>query len=69
MVGVLNEASRSYKMLAQDLRGIEGLTFTWITDGRGWLMAKKNLRETFESHEYVFNLADIESGVLHTLIE
>lgn len=65
----LNETARSYKMLAQELKGIKGLTFIWITDGKGWLTAKKNLRETFENHQHVYNLKDIENGILHQIIQ
>lgn len=65
----LNETARSYKMLAQDLRDIEGLVFVWITDGKGWLSTKNNLKETFEVHEHVYNLADIEAGALHKLVK
>lgn len=43
----LNETARSYKMLAQESKRVDGLTFIWFTDGIGWNFAKKNLEETF----------------------
>lgn len=39
----LNETARSYKMLATDSKKVEGITFVWITDGIGWVSARKNL--------------------------
>ena len=39
----LNETARSYKMLAQESKLVEGVTFIWITDGTSWRSARKNL--------------------------
>lgn len=33
------------------------IEFLWITDGKGWLTAKKPLRDAFESMDFVINLA------------
>lgn len=60
----LNETARSYKLIAQDTKDIEGFQFIWITDGLGWKSAKNNLEETFNAHSLVFNIADLESGKL-----
>lgn len=59
----LNETARSYKQLAQEAKHIENFEFIWITDGGGWRQAKNNLRETFESMEHIYSIADLESGV------
>lgn len=63
----LNETARSYKMLAQEADSIPGFTFLWLTDGSGWKSAKGNLRETFDQTEYVFNITELEQGVLKGL--
>lgn len=63
----LNETARSYKMLGQESKNVERLTFIWITDGTAWLSAKRNLNETFNELETIYNIADLESGVLETL--
>lgn len=63
----LNETARSYKMLAQEADGISGFVFLWLTDGSGWKNAKGNLRETFEQTEYIFNITELEQGVLKRL--
>ena len=60
----LNETARSYKMLSNEADTIGGFTFVWITDGIGWKSARVNLRETFEVLEYMFNIDDMEKGVL-----
>lgn len=64
----LNETARSYKSLAQEFKNIDGITFIWITDGHGWNSAKRNLQETFEITEFVYNLTDVEEKVLEKLI-
>ncbi|MBO6037364.1 MAG: hypothetical protein J6P29_02215 [Acetobacter sp.] len=51
----LNETSRSYKTLAQEIDTINGLTFIWITDGLGWQSAKNNLEETFDVLNTLFH--------------
>ena len=39
----LNETARSYKQIAQEVETIDGFTFVWFTDGKGWNGAKHNL--------------------------
>jgi len=60
----LNETARSYKMLAKEADTIEGFTFVWITDGCGWISARENLRETFDVMEHLYNIDEIEKGVI-----
>ena len=60
----LNETARSYKMLAQEAERIGGFTFVWFTDGSAWKTAKENLRETFEVLDYIYNIDDMENGVM-----
>lgn len=63
----LNETARSYKMLAQESKKVEGVTFIWFTDGTGWNSARKNLEETFNELETVYNIDDLENGILEKL--
>ena len=60
----LNETARSYKLLGQQSLGIENFTFIWITDGYGWSKSKASLKETFNSLETIYNLRDLEDGLL-----
>lgn len=63
----LNETARSYKMLAQELKGVPGVEFVWFTDGIGWNAARSNLKETFEAHRHVYNINDLEAGIAEEL--
>lgn len=65
----LNETARSYKNLAIESKQIEGFTFVWFTDGIGWNTAKHNLEETFDVLETIFNLKDLEEGILEKLLK
>ena len=63
----LNETARSYKMLAEESKKINGVTFIWFTDGTGWNNARKNLEETFNELETMYNIDDLENGILENL--
>lgn len=64
----LNETARSYEMLAKKAKEIDGITFIWITDGLGWHDAKNNLKETFNGLETMYNINDLESGILKQVL-
>ena len=64
----LNETARSYKMIAEESKNVEGVTFVWITDGGGWKSARRNLEETFNVLETLYNINDLENLALDTLI-
>ena len=63
----LNETARSYKTLALESKDINGFVFVWFTDGIGWKTARNNLKETFDVLETVYNIKDLEDGVLENL--
>ena len=60
----LNETARSYKTLALETDTIDGVTFVWFTDGKGWTSARHNLEETFDVMEHVYNIKDLENGII-----
>lgn len=60
----LNETARSYKTLSLETDTIDGFTFVWFTDGKGWASAKNNLEETFDVMSHVYNINDLESGIV-----
>ncbi len=64
----LNETTRSYKTLAIEAKDIKNFNFVWFTDGIGWLDAKHNLEETFDILDNLYNLNDLENGVLDNLV-
>lgn len=59
-----NETARSYKTIALESKEIEGFKFVWFTDGKGWLPSRNNLEETFDVLDDVYNINDLESGVI-----
>ena len=63
----LNETARSYKMFAQEASTIDGFTFVWFTDGNSWKTAKENLRETFDVLETMYNIKEMENGIMKEL--
>jgi len=63
----LNETARSYKTLAQEIESIKGVTFVWFTDGYGWKSAKHNLEETFDVLDTIYNIKDLENGILNNI--
>lgn len=63
----LNETARSYEHIANTVETIDGVTFIWCTDGKGWNNAKDNLEETFNELETIYNIDDLENGALERL--
>lgn len=65
----LNETARSYKMIAEESKNIEGFKFVWFTDGKGWTSARKNLEETFDVLDSMYNINDVENGIMKELFK
>ena len=65
----LNETARSYKTLAQEVDTIEGVVFVWFTDGNGWNSARHNLEETFDVMEHIYNISDMENGIINEVFK
>ena len=65
----LNETARSYKMIAEEAKSVNGAEFIWITDGGGWQSARRNLEETFRTMEHLYNIEDLESGKFQQLFK
>ena len=60
----LNETARSYKTLALETQNHPDFSFVWITDGQGWGSARNNLKETFDVLKNMYNILDLEDGVI-----
>ena len=65
----LNETARSYKMIAEEANKVVGFEFVWLTDGMGWISARNNLRETFDSMEHIYNIADMKNGIMKEIFK
>lgn len=59
----LNETARSYKTIALEAKDIKNFDFVWITDGGGWTSARRNLEETFNVMDCIFNIKEMEEGL------
>lgn len=64
----LNETARSYKLIAEQAGNINGFVFVWITDGKGWYLARHSLHETFSVLDTLYNIADLQAGILNTFL-
>lgn len=64
----LNETARSYELIANKVKNINGLTFIWITDGTGWNNARLPLNETFNVLDTLYNINDLDNGALEHLM-
>lgn len=63
----LNETARSYKMIAEESKQIKNFEFVWITDGKGWKSARRNLKETFLILPTLYNINDLENGIFEEI--
>lgn len=64
----LNETARSYKTITMETKDLDYFKFIWITDGIGWFKAKNNLRETFDVLDDLYNISDLENGVISKVL-
>lgn len=65
----LNETARSYKQIAQEVETIDGFTFVWFTDGKGWQSARRNLEETFDVLDTLYSIDDLENGIINEVFK
>lgn len=64
----LNETARSYKTITLETKDLPYFEFVWFTDGKGWNTAKRNLKETFDVLENLYNIKDLESGIVQRVL-
>ena len=65
----LNETSRSYEKLADDINNLEHYRFIWVTDGMGWKSARRNLEESYQHQLFLATLRDLETNFLMEAIK
>jgi len=63
----LKSTAGEYQYLFEFLK-TQGIDFIWITDGFGWITAKKSLFETFLHNNYLLNLEFVKQGALRDII-
>ncbi|MDE7478120.1 MAG: type II restriction endonuclease [Lachnospiraceae bacterium] len=60
----LNETARSFKTISLEAKDIQHVHFVWFTDGAGWLKTKKNLKETYDVQDDIYNINDLKNGII-----
>lgn len=60
----LNETARSFKTITLEAEGIPNVYFVWFTDGEGRKSARRNLKETFDVLDDIYNIRDMANGVI-----
>lgn len=63
----LDKTARSYKMLTEESKKVDGVIFIWFTDGLGWKSVRKNLEETFNELPTLYSINDLDNGILEML--
>ena len=64
----LNETARSYKAITLETKDLDYFKFVWFTDGCGWYNAKNNLKETFDVLEHLYNIVELENGIISKVL-
>ena len=64
----LNETARSYKTITMETKDLDYFEFVWFTDGYGWNSAKNNLKETFDVLKHLYNIVDLENGIISKVL-
>lgn len=71
---ILQEYPNITKAIINDIneeletKDLDYFKFVWFTDGCGWRSAKNNLKETFDVLEHLYNIADLESGIISKVL-
>lgn len=63
----LNETARSYELLALEAKKSQNCKFVWFTDGKGWVSARKNLKETFKVLDDMYCIEELEKGIVEEI--
>ena len=54
--------------ITMETKDLRYFNFIWFTDGCGWRSAKNNLKETFDILEHLYNIADLENGIISKVL-
>jgi len=64
----LKSVAGEFRSLSRLFESQNNIAFLWITDGKGWLTAKRPLYETFSETKFVVNLQMIKDGFMEEII-
>lgn len=57
------------KTITLETKELVDFTFVWFTDGQGWKSARNNLEETFDVLEHIYNISDMENGIINEVMK
>ena len=69
-IGVLQYIKRNFPDLPihastqMTVTNVKGAKFVWFTDGAGWKSAARNLEETFDVLDDIYNINDMQNGIM-----
>jgi hypothetical protein len=63
----LKSVCGEFKSLFNELQE-QNIELIWVTDGRGWITAKRPLEETFKNNNHVFNLQMLQEEILDEVL-
>lgn len=61
----LNEIARSYNTLTAKADTIDGFTFVWFTDGKGWTSTRNNLEKTFDMMDNIYSIKYLHDFIIY----
>ena len=65
----LNETARSFKAISLEAKAVDHVHFVWFTDGKGWISARNNLEENSDVMEHIYNINDLENGIMNEVFK
>ena len=55
--------------MALEINIINNFTFVWFTDGKGCMNARHNLEEVFVIMDHIYNINDMEKGIMNKIFK
>ena len=65
----LNETAVNNTAMSVASKNMDNFNFIWVTDGKGWKLAKHNLEEAYTHMNHIYCLADLENGAFDKLFK
>lgn len=63
----LKSVCGEFQRLSQKLRK-QGVSFIWISDGKGWYSDRAALEDAFDHNDYIFNLNMIKENIISEIL-
>lgn len=60
----IDTVAGGYELIEKETSHLKNFQFIWITDGMGWKDSYSNLKKAFENIEHMYNINDLENGII-----